>query len=96
MSVISVDTELLQLKASNVKTTVDRISTDVQAMKQGLDELQATWRGSAATNFHSLVLEWSLTQSKVESSLASINVALATAASNYAEVEQGNTQRFAY
>ena len=96
MSVISVDTELLQLKASNVKTTVDRISTDVQAMKMGLEELQATWRGSAASNFHALVLEWALTQGKVEASLASINVALASAATSYAEVEQGNTQRFAY
>ncbi|AMB39529.1 WXG100 family type VII secretion target [Arthrobacter sp. TES] len=96
MSVISVDTELLQLKASNVKTTVDRISADVQAMKMGLEELQATWRGSAASNFHALVLEWALTQGKVEASLASINVALASAATSYAEVEQGNTQRFAY
>jgi WXG100 family type VII secretion target len=96
MSVISVDTELLQLKASNVKTTVERISADVQAMKMGLEELQATWRGSAASNFHALVLEWALTQSKVEASLASINVALASAATSYAEVEQGNTQRFAY
>ena len=62
----------------------------------GLEELQATWRGSAASNFHALVLEWALTQGKVEASLASINVALASAATSYAEVEQGNTQRFAY
>ena len=96
MSVISVDTELLQLKSSNVKATVDRISTDVLSMKHGLDELQATWKGSAATNFQSLVLEWSLTQDKVEASLASINAALASAAASYLEVEQGNTQRFAY
>ena len=75
---------------------VDRISADVQAMKMGLEELQATWRGSAASNFHALVLEWALTQGKVEASLASINVALASAATSYAEVEQGNTQRFAY
>ena len=40
MSIISVDTELLQLKSANVKATVDRISADVQAMKHGLDELQ--------------------------------------------------------
>ncbi|BCW57652.1 WXG100 family type VII secretion target [Paenarthrobacter nicotinovorans] len=96
MSVISVDTELLQLKSANVKGTVDRISSDVLAMKRGLDELEATWRGSAATNFRSLVLEWSVTQGKVEDSLASINLALASAATSYSEVEQGNTQRFAY
>jgi WXG100 family type VII secretion target len=94
MSIISVDTELLQLKSANVKATVDRISADVQTMKRGLDELQATWRGSAANNFQALVAEWTLTQGKVEASLASINAALASAASTYAQAEQGNTQRF--
>ncbi|SDW00334.1 WXG100 family type VII secretion target [Arthrobacter sp. cf158] len=96
MSVISVDTELLQLKSASVKGTVDRISSDVLAMTRGLEELQATWRGSAATNFQALVVEWSLTQSKVEASLASITMALSSAATSYLEVEQGNTQRFMY
>jgi len=96
MSIISVDTELLQVKSANVKATVDRISADVQAMKLGLDELQATWRGSAATNFQALVTEWTLTQGKVEASLASINLALSSAAPTYAQAEQGNAQRFSY
>ena len=94
MSIISVDTELLQMKSANVKATVDRISADVQAMKRGLDELQATWRGSAAANFQALVTEWTLTQGKVEASLASINLALSSAADTYAQAEQGNAQRF--
>ena len=94
MSIISVDTDLLQVKSANVRATVDRISADVQAMKHGLDELQATWRGSAATNFQTLVAEWTLTQGKVEASLASINLALSSAADTYAQAEQGNAQRF--
>ncbi|MCU1532441.1 MAG: type secretion protein [Arthrobacter sp.] len=94
MSIISVDTELLQLKSANVKATVDRISADVQAMKRGLDELQATWRGTAATNFQGLVTEWTLTQGRVEASLASINLALASAAASYAQAELNNAQRF--
>ena len=94
MSIISVDPELLELKSANVKATVDRISADVQTMKRGLDELQATWRGSAATNFQALVAEWALTQGKVEASLASINLALNSAAASYAQAELHNTQRF--
>jgi len=94
MSIISVDTDLLQVKSANVKATVDRISADVQAMKHGLDELQATWRGSAATNFQALVAEWTLTHPKVEASLASINLALSSAADTYAQAELGNAQRF--
>jgi WXG100 family type VII secretion target len=94
MSIISVDTDLLQVKSASVKATVDRISADVQAMKHGLDELQGTWRGSAAANFQALVAEWTLTQGKVEASLASINLALSSAADTYAQAEQGNAQRF--
>lgn len=94
MTIISVDTELLQLKSANVQATVDRISADVQAMKYGLDELQGSWRGSAATNFQALITEWTITQGRVEASLASINAALVAAASTYAQAEQGNTQRF--
>ncbi len=96
MSVISVDTELMQLKSANVKATEDRIRADVQAMKRGLDELQATWKGTAANNFQSLIAEWTLTQNKVEASLASINLALSTAAASYVQTEQGNTLRFSY
>jgi WXG100 family type VII secretion target len=94
MSIISVDTELLQLKSANVQATVERIGADVQAMRRGLDELQASWRGSAATNFQSLIAEWTLTQGKVEASLASINLALSSAASSYAQAELNNAQRF--
>lgn len=94
MSIISVDTELLQLKSANVRSTIERISADVQAMKRGLDELQGTWRGSAATNFQALVTDWTLTQGRVEASLSSINTALASAAMSYSQTEQGNTQRF--
>lgn len=96
MTVIAVDTELLQLKSDNVKGTVDRISSDVHTMRRGLEDLQASWKGSAANNFQALVVEWSLTQSKVEASLDSITMALASAATSYSEVEQGNTQRFTY
>ncbi|MFS0715625.1 WXG100 family type VII secretion target [Arthrobacter sp. 1P04PC] len=94
MSILSVDTELLQLKSATVQATVDRISADVQAMKRGLEELQSSWRGAAATNFQALVVEWSLTQGKVEASLASINHALGSAAANYDQTELSNAQRF--
>jgi WXG100 family type VII secretion target len=96
MSVISVDTELMQLKSSNVKASMERVSADVQAMKRGLDELEATWKGTAANTFQGLIAEWALTQHKVEASLAAISLALATAATSYAQTEQGNTQRFSY
>ncbi|MGG5171724.1 WXG100 family type VII secretion target [Pseudarthrobacter sp. J1738] len=96
MSIISVDTELLQSKSANVKATVDRVSADVKAMKSGLDELQMSWKGNAATNFQTLITEWTMTQAKVEASLAQINLALATAATNYGNTESNNAQRFTY
>ncbi len=53
VSILSVDTELLQLKSATVQATVDRISADVQAMKRGLEELQSSWRGAAAPDRYS-------------------------------------------
>ena len=58
MSVISVDTELLNLQSGRVRSTMERISADIRAMNQGLTALQGSWRGSASTGFQSLVTEW--------------------------------------
>ncbi|MFJ3958986.1 WXG100 family type VII secretion target [Arthrobacter sp. NPDC090010] len=96
MSVISVDTELLIAQSGSVRASMERISSDVKAMRQGLSALQSTWRGSAANNFQTLMAEWSATQSRVEASLAAINTALTQAASHYRDVEQLNTQRFTH
>ena len=95
MSIISVDTELLQLKSANVQATVDRISADVQAMKRGLDELQGIVAGHPPPPIsRRSSRNGPSRRDRVEASLASINMALASAAATYAQAEQGNTQRF--
>lgn len=96
MSVISVDTELLNVQSGQVRGTMERISADVRAMRQGLMALQGSWRGNASASFQSLVADWSATQNRVEASMAAINSALAQAAAQYRDVELTNAQRFSH
>ncbi|MDP5227761.1 MULTISPECIES: WXG100 family type VII secretion target [Arthrobacter] len=94
MSVISVDTEVLNAQAGRVRATAERTSADLKAMRMGLAELQSTWRGSASASFQALITEWTSMQGRVEANLAGIMQALDQAAYQYRDVEQLNTQRF--
>lgn len=94
MAQFNVNSEDLTLKSAAVKGSVDRIRLEVDAMRRNLLDLQSTWTGTAASNFQVLLQEWHTTQLKVEASLESINAALATAASSYAQAEAQNTRMF--
>lgn len=94
MAQFNVDSEVLQLKSSAVRGSVERIRTEVETMQRGLQELQGSWTGAAATTFQGLIIDWRGTQLKVETSLESINTALSTAATQYAQAEQANTRMF--
>ena len=94
MAQFNVNSDDLVLKNSAVKGSVDRIRMEVDAMKRNLLDLQSTWTGSAATNFQALLQEWHATELKVEASLESINGALSTAATQYAQAEEANTRMF--
>ncbi|WP_026534153.1 WXG100 family type VII secretion target [Arthrobacter sp. H14] len=94
MAQFNVDSEVLQLRSSAVRGSVERIRTEVETMQRGLQELQGSWTGAAATTFQGLIVDWRATQMKVEASLESINTALSTAATQYAQAEQANTRMF--
>lgn len=94
MAQFNVNSDDLALKSTAVKGSVDRIRTEVDAMKRNLLDLQASWTGTAATNFQSLMAEWHATELKVEASLESINSTLSMAATQYAQAEAANTRMF--
>ncbi|GAB3257376.1 WXG100 family type VII secretion target [Arthrobacter pigmenti] len=94
MAQFNVDSEALQVKSAAVRGSVERIRTEVETMQRSLQELQGSWTGAASTTFQGLIVEWRGTQIKVESSLESINAALSTAATQYAQTEQANTRMF--
>ncbi len=94
MAQFNVDSEVLQLKSAAVRGSVERIRAEVETMQRGLQELQGSWTGAAATTFQGLIVDWRGTQMKVETSLESINTALSTAATQYDQAEQANTRMF--
>lgn len=95
MAQFNVDSDTLALKSAAVRGSVERIRSEVEAMQHGLQDLQGSWSGAAATTFQGLIVQWRGTQLQVESSLESINSALSMAAEQYAQTEQANTRLFA-
>ncbi|ALE04929.1 type VII secretion protein [Arthrobacter sp. ERGS1:01] len=94
MAQFNVNSDDLALKSTAVRGSVDRIRMEVDAMKRNLADLQTTWTGTASSNFQALLAEWHATQLRVEASLESINAALSTAATQYAQAEEANTRMF--
>lgn len=75
--------------------SVATIRTEVAALLRHLHDLQAGWRGSAASQFGAVLADWTATQRTVEASLDQITAALGTAAQHYADAEQQATRLFA-
>jgi 6 kDa early secretory antigenic target len=94
MAMYSVDSDAVLTTTAAVRGTIDRLQAESAAMQAQLAQLQSSWTGAAAVAFHAVADEWRATQRQVESSLASINEALAAAGRQYAEVEAMNTSLF--
>ena len=87
MTTFQVDSEAVLAHAAAARQTVARIQSEVTALHSQLEQLQASWRGGAATAFHAVVAEWRTTQQRVEESLGAIGTSLAQAGQQYAEIE---------
>lgn len=70
------------------------IRSEVAAMLRHLTDLQAGWRGGAATAFAGLLTDWSATQRQVEANLDRITAALSAAAQHYQDAEQQASRLF--
>lgn len=90
-----VDSGEVHRAAGRVAASSDVISQEVEAMMGQLNQLQGTWRGTAAASFHEVALQWRQTQAQVEESLASIRLALNAAAEQYQSAEEAALRMFA-
>ncbi|MDR1825198.1 MAG: WXG100 family type VII secretion target [Bifidobacteriaceae bacterium] len=95
MSGFTVNTEAITTANAAVRGSIASISSDVAAMNGHLAELQATWSGGAAAAFAATMEEWRAAQRGLETALESINTALASAGSTYADTEAANQALFA-
>jgi len=94
MSTYQVDSEAVLAQASAARNTVDRVQSEAAALSAQLEQLQASWSGTASTAFRTVVAEWRASQQRVDESLGALGAALAQAGQQYAEIEQQNARLF--
>lgn len=89
-----VDSDLVARASSAAGASVSAIRSEVNALLRHLTDLQAGWRGGAASAFGTVLADWTVTQQRVEASLDQITAALGAAAQQYDEAEQQATRLF--
>jgi 6 kDa early secretory antigenic target len=89
-----VDSDQVAQASAAAGRSVAAVRAEVAGLLRHLTDLQAGWRGGAATAFGGVLAEWSATQQRVEVSLDQITAALGAAASTYAEAEQNASRLF--
>jgi len=94
MSVFTVDTEAVQAAHGAARATMERLQSESVALMAQLNQLQSSWTGSASNAFQQCSEQWRGAQVHVEQVLASISVALGSAASQYADADQYSASLF--
>ena len=89
-----VDSAQVAQASAAAGTSVSVIRAEVAALMRHLTELQAGWRGGAASAFGGVGPEWGLPQQRVAARLAQITAALGAAAQHYADAEAAATRLF--
>jgi early secretory antigenic target protein ESAT-6 len=94
MTQFTVDSEQVWAANSAIQSTISRINQEVDLLHGQLVGLQSTWTGLAANSFQELATRWRSTSASVEAQLGDLGNALATAASQYSEIELANQRLF--
>jgi 6 kDa early secretory antigenic target len=89
-----VDSAQVAAAAASVQARSATIRGEVAAMHRQLAELQASWRGAAATAFAGVLADWSATEAQLERSLDEISTAMQSAAHTYADAEAQASRLF--
>lgn len=94
MSRFEVDSTQVAKAGTAVQASATAISAEVDGMMRHLVELQANWKGSAATSFQQVVADWRATQGRVHDALEEIRRALSAAGQQYADAENTAVRMF--
>ena len=95
MPTYHVDSEHILNASTQVNSSIESIRSSVSTMCAQLADLEASWQGSAATQFHAVMQQWQAAQHTMEESLVSIQQAMTHAAQLYADTEAQASQLFA-
>jgi WXG100 family type VII secretion target len=94
MSRFEVDSTQVAAASGAVQASAQEIGSEVDRMMRHLLELQASWKGAAATSFQHVVTDWRATQERVRATLEEIQRALAVAGRQYEDAENAATRMF--
>lgn len=94
MTHFSVDSEQVLAANGTIQATIARLQSEVESLHAQLQGLQGSWQGVAANSFFELVGRWRITATTVQTQLGEVGSALATAATQYGEIEAANTRLF--
>lgn len=94
MSRYEVDSAQVAQAGAAVQSSTAAVRAEIATMQRHLTELQNSWRGTAATGFAAVMVDWAATQARVEQSLDQITAALQAAARTYADAEQQAARLF--
>lgn len=94
MTRYEVDSAQVATAAASVQARAGAIRSEVAAMHRQLADLQASWRGGAATAFAGVLTDWSATEARLDASLEQIVAAMQSAARTYAEAEMQASRLF--
>jgi early secretory antigenic target protein ESAT-6 len=85
---------VLQSAAEDIRMTVDTMNSELDALKQALQPIVATWDGDAKNAYAARQAEWDRAANDLNTLLSSIQQAVLRSAEIMAAREQANMQRF--
>ena len=94
MSRFEVDSAQVAAASGAVQASAHEIGDEVDRMMRHLLDLQATWKGTAATSFQQVIADWRATQERVRATLEEIQRALAVAGQQYEDADNAAARMF--
>lgn len=90
----TVDSDAINAHGKDTGALVTDLETALTNLNTKLTTLQGQWKGSASTNFSSLMTTWHTDMTKLKGTLHEISTALHLTSTEYANAEETNTRRW--
>ncbi|WP_338137495.1 WXG100 family type VII secretion target [Dermacoccus nishinomiyaensis] len=90
----TVDSDAISAHGTDTATLVTDLETSLTNLNTKLTTLQTQWKGSAQTNFTSLMTTWNTDMNKLKSTLDTISSTLHLTSSEYSTAEDNNVRRW--
>jgi WXG100 family type VII secretion target len=90
MSNFGTSTDVMASAANQVDQVSQEINQALSSLQNQIDPLAASWKGTAASAFNALMVQWHEDANKLTAALTDISQALSASGKNYAQTEESN------